>query len=44
MSGEVLTNDIRDRLWPTLIISAVLASLATFALSIAAGLGDSWTR
>lgn len=41
MSGEVLANDLRDRMGPTLVISAVLAGLAAFAISIAAGLGDS---
>lgn len=40
MSGDVLTNDLRDRTTPTLVISAALAVLAAFAISIGAGMGD----
>lgn len=40
MSGDVLTNDLRDRRNPTLVISAALAVLAAFAISIGAGMGE----
>lgn len=40
MSGDVMINDLRDRRTPTLVISAALAALAAFAISIGAGMGD----
>lgn len=40
MSGDVLTNDLRDRRTPTLVISVALAVLAFFAISVGASMGD----